>query len=202
MTEHIAELARVVDGRTLPAVGTWQFEAGNSSVGFTVKHMMISKVRGTFREFSGTIVVAEDPLGSTVSADLVAASIDTGMAYRDKDLKSADFLDVEQYPHLAFRSTAIRADGGDWIVTGDLSIAATTKPVELRLEFHGAAVDPWGNAKAVFTARTEIVREDWGLTYNKAIEGGGVLIGSNIKIEIEIQAKPLKLGAATGDARG
>lgn len=185
-----ADLTRTVDGRLVPAVGNWRFEAGNSSIEFTVKHMMISRVRGFFRVFSGVIEVAENPLESRVSADIDAASIDTGLAFRDRDLKSADFLDVERHPQLLFRSTAVRADGDDWAVTGDLTIAATTRPVDLAMEFQGAAVDPWGNAKAVFSASTQIDREDWGLTYNKAIEGGGVLIGSTVKISMEIQAKP------------
>lgn len=202
MTEHALVLSRVVDGRQLPAVGTWQFEAGNSSVGFSVKHMMISKVRGNFRAFAGMIEVAENVLDSTVRAQIEAASIDTGMAYRDKDLRSSDFLDVERHPHLSFVSTAIRADGDAWVVSGDLSIAGRTQQVDLAMRFEGAAVDPWGNAKAVFNAHTEIVREDWGLTYNKAIEGGGVLIGSTIKIDIEIQAKPAQLAAQGGSARG
>lgn len=190
MTEHATRLIRVVDGATVPEVGTWLFEAGNSAVTFTVKHMMISKVRGSFREFSGRIEVAEDPAQSQVTAEIAAASIDTGMAYRDRDLKGPDFLDVERYPALRFTSTSVRADGDGWLVGGDLAIAAVSRPVELSVEFHGAAVDPWGNAKAVFAATTAIEREDWGLTYNKAIEGGGVLIGSTIRIEIEIQAKP------------
>ena len=190
MSEQTTSLTRVVNGRLVPAVGTWRFEAGNSSVGFVVKHMMISKVRGSFREFSGTIEVAEDPLASAVHAEIAAASIDTGMAYRDSDLKSADFLDVERHPTLVFDSTGVRAAGDDWVLSGELSIAGQTRPVEMTMEFGGAAVDPWGNTKGMFSASTEIVREEWGLTYNKAVEGGGVLIGSKLKIEIEIQAKP------------
>jgi polyisoprenoid-binding protein YceI len=190
MSPDVTTLTRSREGRTLPAVGRWSFEAGNSSIGFSVKHMMISKVRGSFREFTGTIDVAEDPLQSAVAVRIEAASIDTGMAYRDKDLTSADFLDVERHPELTFVSTAVRPDGADWTLLGELTIAGQTRTVSLAMQFHGAAVDPWGNAKAAFTARTQIAREEWGLTYNKAIEGGGVLIGSTIQIEIEIQAKP------------
>jgi polyisoprenoid-binding protein YceI len=183
-------LTRTVAGRLVPAPGRWSFEAGNSTIAFSVKHMMISKVRGTFREFAGSIQVADDPRESTVDASIAAASIDTGMAYRDNDLRSADFLDVEQHAHLEFRSTGIRPDGEDWVLAGELTIAGRTRAVELALQFGGVGTDPWGNTKAMFSASTEIVREDWGLTYNKAIEGGGVLIGSKVKIEIEIQAKP------------
>jgi polyisoprenoid-binding protein YceI len=189
VTTRAADLTRTVEGRLVPAIGRWAFEAGNSSVSFTVKHLMISKVRGAFREFHGTIDVAERPEASTVVAELVAASIDTGMAYRDRDLKSADFLDVERHPQLTYRSTGLTATADAWAVQGELTIAGVTKPVALALEFDGAAVDPWGNAKAVFTAAGEIVREEFGLVYNQAIEGGGVLIGSKVKIDFEIQAK-------------
>jgi polyisoprenoid-binding protein YceI len=173
----------------------WVFEGGNSEIAFSVKHMMISRVRGSFREFSGEVVVAERPEDSTARVSIVASTIDTGLAFRDRDLRSADFLDVEHHPDLEFVSTALVANGEDWRLTGDLTIAGRTRPVTLDVEFQGAAVDPWGHAKVVFSAATEIVREDWGLTYNKAIEGGGVLIGSRIKIEIEVQAKP---GVAPG----
>ena len=190
MTGSLESLTRVVDGRQLPATGTWVFEGGNSEIAFSVKHMMISRVRGSFREFSGEVVVADRPEDSTARVSIVANSIDTGMAYRDRDLRSPDFLDVENHPTLEFVATAIKPDGDDWALTGDLTIAGRTRPVTLAVEFQGAAVDPWGNSKIVFSASTEIVREDWELTYNKAIEGGGVLIGSTIKIEIEVQAKP------------
>lgn len=190
MSEMQTALTRVVDGRLVPAVGTWRFEAGNSSVGFSVKHLMISKVRGTFREFSGTIEVTPDPLSSTVRAEIAAASIDTGMPFRDRDLKGPDFLDVERYPSLTFESAEVRPDGDDWNLAGALTIAGRTRPVELKMAFAGAAVDPWGHPKGMFSASTEIVREEWGLTYNKAVEGGGVLIGSKLTIDIEIQAKP------------
>lgn len=190
MSPSLESLTRVVAGRQLPATGTWVFEGGNSEIAFSVKHMMISRVRGSFREFSGELVIADRPEDSSATVSIVAASIDTGMPYRDKDLRSPDFLDVENHPTLEFRATEVAPDGDDWTLTGDLTIAGRTRPVTLAVEFQGAAVDPWGNSKIVFSASTEIVREDWELTYNKAIEGGGVLIGSTVKIEIEIQAKP------------
>jgi polyisoprenoid-binding protein YceI len=196
VTAHADDLVRTVDGRLLPAVGEWAFEAGNSAVTFTVKHLMISKVRGSFREFSGHVHVGEKPEDSSVLAELAAASIDTGMAFRDRDLRGKDFLDAEQYPHLVYRSRSVAAAGKKWRVEGDLTIATVTRPVTLDMEFGGAAVDPWGHAKAVFTASTEIVREDFGLVYNQAIEGGGVLIGSRVKIDLEIQAKQVPADAA------
>lgn len=194
MDNETAPLSRTVAGRPFPAVGRWVFEGGNSSIAFWVKHMMISKVRGAFRDFSGEIVVAPDPADSKATARIAAASIDTGMPYRDKDLRGGDFLDVERHPEITFVSTGLTEAGEDWELRGELTIAGTTREVSLAVEFAGAAVDPWGNRKAVFSASTKLNREDWGLTYNKAIESGGVLIGSAVTIDIEIQAKP-----ATGE---
>ena len=190
MTTQSPELVRTVGGRLVPAPGTWLFESGNSAIAFTVKHLMISKVRGAFREFSGRIVVAENPEQSSVVAEIAAASIDTGLAFRDRDLRGPDFLDAERYPHLVYRSRTVQPVGGAWRIDGDLTIAAVTRSVPLEMQFGGVAVDPWGHAKAVFTATTELVREDFGLVYNQTIEGGGVLIGSKVSIELEIQAKP------------
>ncbi|MEO6511270.1 MAG: YceI family protein [Nocardioides sp.] len=190
MNASLESLTRVVGGQQFPAVGTWVFEAGNSEVAFSVKHMMISRVRGSFKEFTGELVVADRPEDSSARVTIAAASVDTGLAFRDRDLRSDYFLDVEHHPTLEFVSTSLAPDGDDWRLVGDLTIAGKTRPVTLVVEFQGAAVDPWGHSKVVFSARTEIDREDWGLTYNKAIEGGGVLVGSKIKIEIEVQAKP------------
>jgi len=184
-----ADAARTVDGLTVPPVGRWLFEAGNSEITFSVKHLVISKVRGSFKQFSGEIVVAQDFWSSTATASIRSDSIDTGLAARDKDLRGDDFLDAENHPTLDFRSAGLSAAGDGWILTGDLTIAGQTRPVRLAVEFAGVATDPWGNVKAVFSATTKLNREEFGLTYNKVIEGGGVLIGSDITIEIEIQAK-------------
>lgn len=192
MTSPSEDLTRVIDGRSVPGPRRWAFEAGNSEIAFSVKHLMISRVRGSFKEFSGLIEIADRPEDSTAKVSIVAASIDTGLEFRDRDMRGADFLDVEQYPTLEFTSTELKAADGDWELTGDLTIAGCTRPITLAVEFQGAATDPWGHHKAVFSAKTELVREDFGLTYNKAIEGGGVLIGSTIKVEIEVQAKPVE----------
>ncbi len=181
--------ARTVDGRSAPPVGRWLFEAGNSEITFSVRHLVISKVRGTFREFSGEIVVAEDFWASTATASLRAESIDTGLGPRDRDLRGPDFLDAEHHPTLEFRSTGLAPGKSGWELAGDLTIAGASRPVRLQVEFAGIAADPWGNIKAVFSASTRLDREEFGLTYNKVIEGGGVLIGSDVEIEIEIQAK-------------
>ncbi len=191
MTSQSDALTRVVEGRAVPVPRRWAFEAGNSEIAFSVKHMMISRVRGRFKDFSGTIEIADQPEESTAAVSIAAASIDTGLDFRDKDMRGPDFLDVERHPTLEFTSTDLKAAGDTWELTGDLTIAGRTRPITLDVEFQGAAIDPWGHQKAVFSAKTELVREDFGLTYNKAIEGGGVLIGSTIRIEIEIQAKPI-----------
>jgi polyisoprenoid-binding protein YceI len=149
---------------------------------------MVTKVRGAFESYTGTIDVAEPIEDSSVKVEIDAASITTGTADRDGHLRSGDFLDVENHPTLTFTSTAVRRDGGDFKVDGGLTIAGVTKPVTLDVEFDGEATDPWGNTKAGFTASTTINREDWGLTWNAALEGGGVLVSKEIKIEIETEA--------------
>lgn len=167
--------------------GRWVFEGGNSSVAFSVRHLMISRVRGGFRRFSGWIDVAADPERSVVHAEIETASVDTGMEARDKDLRGPDFLDVERHPLMVFDSTAVHPG---WKLEGNLTVAGVARPVVLTVEFRGAVTDNWGNHKAVFSATTTLDREEFGLTYNRTLETGGVLIGSQVEVEIEIQAKP------------
>jgi polyisoprenoid-binding protein YceI len=173
---------------TLPVTGTWTIDASHSEVGFSVRHLGISKTRGRFGAFSGDIVVAERPEDSRVTVEIDATSIDTKDAGRDEHLRSADFFDVEQFPTLTFVTTAVTADGDHWKVAGDLTIAGVTKPVVLATELSGLAADPWGNDRVAFTASTEINREDFGLTWNAALEAGGVLVGKTVKIDIEVEA--------------
>jgi polyisoprenoid-binding protein YceI len=168
--------------------GKWQIDTTHSSVSFSVRHLMISKVRGTFKDFSGTIVIDEDPLKSTVEARVGLASVDTGDEQRDAHLKTSDFFDIEQYPDMTFTTTGLRADGDDYLLDGELSIVGIAKPVTFELEFEGVSTDPWGNTKAGFSAKTEINRKDWGMNYNAALETGGVLIGEKAKIELDIEA--------------
>jgi polyisoprenoid-binding protein YceI len=150
---------------------------------------MISKVRGGFNGFSGAIQIADVPEESSVEVSIDAASISTNDEQRDGHLRSADFFDAERYPALSFRSTGVEAVKGDhWKVTGDLTIRETTKPVVLDVTFDGAQTDPWGGARLGFSANTEIDREDWGLTWNQALETGGVLVGKKIKIELGVEA--------------
>ncbi len=171
----------------LPA-GTWAIDLAHSEATFVVRHLMVSKVRGRFTKFAGTIVVGENPLESTVEATIEAASIDTADAGRDEHLRNGDFFDVAAYPTWTFRSTGVRADGGDFVLTGDLTIKGVTRSVELELEFNGTEKDPWGGTRAGFSAETEISRKDFGLEYNAVLESGGVVIGDKVKIGLEIEA--------------
>jgi polyisoprenoid-binding protein YceI len=180
---------RTVQGRELPDAGTWVIDSTHSTVQFIARHMMISKVRGRFREFSGTITMAEVPEASSVDVVIMAASIDTGDEDRDRHLRSAEFLDVERFPEIRYRSTTVQAEEeGRWAVTGELTIRDVTRPVTLGVEFCGAAVDPWSNTRAGFLATTEINREDFHITWNQALEAGGFLLGKGIRIELDIEA--------------
>ena len=167
--------------------GTWVMDPSHSEVGFSVRHMMISKVRGAFGVKSATIVAPETPLEVTVVAQVDATSLDTQDEGRDAHLRSGDFFDVEAYPTLNFVSTGVRVEGGDFLVDGDLTIRDITKPVTFELEFNGFGVDPWGNYKAGASAKTVINREDFGLTWNAALEAGGVLVGKDVTITLELQ---------------
>jgi polyisoprenoid-binding protein YceI len=183
--------------RALPPPGEWLIDPANTSVGFVARHMMISKVRGRFRQVAGTIKVAEVPEDSHADIVIEAGSIDTGLAMRDDHLKSPDFLDVANHPHLRFRSTKIEHhEETSFKLMGDLTIRGVTRPVTLDLNFLGAAKDPSGSCKVGFEARAEINREDFGLTWNQALETGGVLVGKQVVVEIEALAVVGKLAPA------
>ncbi|HYF45928.1 MAG TPA: YceI family protein, partial [Acidimicrobiales bacterium] len=161
----------------------------HSEVGFSVRHLGISKTRGRFGAFTGTLKIdAENPSNSSVEVEIDAASIDTKDAGRDEHLRSADFFDVEQFPTLTFRSTAVRGEGSDWVVEGDLTIRGVTRPVVLETELVGLQRDPWGNDRVGFAATTEVNREEFGLTWNAALETGGVLVGKTVKIHLDVEA--------------
>ncbi|KRE58617.1 YceI family protein [Phycicoccus sp. Soil748] len=166
----------------LPA-GTWNIDASHSELGFTARHLMVTKVRGKFNEFEGAAKVADDVTASQVTAVVQLGSVDTGSADRDAHLKSGDFFDVENNPTMSFTSTEVSED----TLKGDLTIKGVTKPVAFDLEFNGLATDPWGNQKAGFEATTEINRKDFGLEWNVALEGGGVLVSEKIKINLDVQ---------------
>ncbi|AVT30953.1 MULTISPECIES: YceI family protein [unclassified Plantactinospora] len=180
---------RTWEGLTIPTAGTYLLDQAHKRVGFVARHMMVSKVRGQFREAEATITVAENPLESAVTATIQAASIDTGADDRDNHLRSGDFLESEKYPTLEFRSTGVKSHSGNgFVLAGDLTIKDVTKQVDLEVEFEGAGRSPFGQDIFGFTATTEIDREDFGLTWNVALETGGVLVGKKIKIEIEGEA--------------
>lgn len=165
------------------SAGTWTVDPTHAEVGFLARHLMVAKVRGRFQEVSGTVEVGETLAETTVTATANAGSISTNQADRDAHLRSADFFDVETYPELTFVSTHVTADS----MTGQLTIKGVSRPVTFDLEFDGVQADPWGNTKAGFTATTSINRSDWGLTWNAAIEGGGVLVSDKIQITLEIE---------------
>ena len=167
--------------------GTWTVDPAHSSVGFVARHLMITKVRGHFTDFDGSVTITPDPLASSVVANVRLASVDTGSTDRDDHLRSPDFFDVENHPEMTLTSTAIRPDGDDYVLSADLSIAGTTHPVEFALTFDGVSTDPWNNTKAGFTAVADINRKDWDLTWNVALETGGVVVSEKIRIELDIQ---------------
>jgi len=188
MTESVAS-TRKFEGLDIPAAGTYELDPAHKRVGFVVRHLMVSKVRGQFAQASATITIGEDPLQSAVSASITTLSIETGQTDRDNHLRSGDFFEAEKYPTIEFRSTGIKSHAGaEFVLDGELTIKDVTKPVELVVEFEGATTSPYGQAVFGFSATTEIDREDWGLTYNMALESGGVMIGKKVKIEIEGEA--------------
>jgi polyisoprenoid-binding protein YceI len=178
-----------IDGLQLPEPGDWQLDPVHTSVEFVARHLMVSKVRGKFTDVSGTIHLAEDPAESWVEAKIDAASVETGDEQRDAHLRSPDFFDVERYPEITFRSTTIEGSSpSHFLVHGDLTAHGVTRPVALEVEYHGWTPSPLGDRRAGFSASTELNREDFCLTWNVALETGGVLVGKKIRLEFEIEA--------------
>jgi polyisoprenoid-binding protein YceI len=169
-------------------VGIWDFDPVHSDVSFSVRHMMVSKVKGRFGQFAGTITTAEDVTGSVVTATLDASSIDTRSEQRDGHIKSADFFEVEKYPEWTFTSTRIEPDGDDYTLHGDLTIKGITKPVVLHLEVGGFGPDVYGGTRAGFTATTTVNRRDFGVDFSAPMEAGGVMVGDKIEVTLEIEA--------------
>ncbi len=172
---------------------TWQIDPAHTAVEFAVKHMMFTTVRGRFKDVKGTIEVDEqNPDRSTVNVEIAAASIDTGVADRDAHLRSADFLDVEKFPTITFRSKrvegAMKKEGDRFKIAGDLVIHGKSMEVTLDTVYLGSGKDPWGNIKSGAEATAKIDRREWGLTWNQALETGGVLVANDIRIEIQLQA--------------
>jgi polyisoprenoid-binding protein YceI len=169
--------------------GTWEIDPTHTTIGFAARHAMVSTVRGHFSGFSGGATIdASAPDRSSAWLDLDPNTISTNNDMRDGHLRSADFFEVETYPTISFRSTAVKADGEQLILTGDLTIRGVTRSVDIVWEFGGVAVDPFGNTKAGFEGSATINRKDWGLTWNSALETGGVLVGDKIKLVLEVEA--------------
>ena len=171
-------------------VGTWDIDASHSTVGFSVRHMMVSKVRGSFTDFTATAELDfEDPTRSTVSVVIQAASIDTGQAQRDEHLRTNDFFDVPSFPTWTFTSTSVEATGDDaFVLHGDLTVKGTTRPVSIDLEHTGTATDAYGQLRAGFEGRATINRKDFGVAWNAPLEAGGVLVGERIVLELDVSA--------------
>jgi polyisoprenoid-binding protein YceI len=181
--------AREWQGTDVPAPGTYVLDPNHTIVGFVARHLMVTKVRGRFEEFEGSITVAEDPLASSAQASISTASLTTGSADRDGHVTSDDFLAVERFPTMRFASRSVSHVKADrFTVVGDLTVKDVTREVELDVTIDGVARDPWGGERLAVTASTEIDREDFGITWNVALESGGVLVSKKVRIEIEAQA--------------
>lgn len=184
----LASMTTSLDTHSNFIAGTWDIDAMHSTVSFTVKHLMISKVRGTFDGFSGTIVTSENPAENTANATIDMATINTNQADRDNHLRTNDFFKVDEFPTATFTSTSITIDGDDLTIDGDLTLRGVTKPVTLKGEFGGIATDGYGQTKAAASASTVINRTDFGVNYNAALETGGVLLGEDISLTFDLQA--------------
>jgi polyisoprenoid-binding protein YceI len=191
-----AALALVCSATTLPtiaattsSVAPYAIDPSHSNVEFIARHMVIQEVRGRFRKFAGTLTIANDAsIPTAVAVQIDAASVDTREEQRDDHLRSAAFFDAKNHPKLIFTSTAIAGSGSSFTITGDLSIRGVTKSVTIDAELERRDKDPWGNERLAYSAKTKVHRKDFGLTWNQALETGGVLVGDEIAIELEIQA--------------
>jgi polyisoprenoid-binding protein YceI len=179
---------RTYQGVSIPPAGTYQIDPAHTTVEFVARHML-SKVRGSFRDFSGTITVSDAPEDSGIEVEVDTASVTTGSEQRDQHLHSSDFFEVETHPKMTFTSTAFRPTGGtEFEVDGELTVKGATRPVTLKGEFLGWGKDAWGNDRLFAEAKTRVNREDWGLLWNMAVELTGVLVGKDVDLEIQVQA--------------
>lgn len=177
--------------RTEIEPGVYEIDPAHSSITATARHLVFTKVRGTFGDFSGTITIADPIEDSKVDAVIQATSIDTRQPQRDEHLRSPDFLDVENFPTLEFHTTKVEPNSSDgFSVHGDLTIRGVRRPVVIDATFLGPQIDPWGNRRIIFEGSTSITREDFGITWNQALETGGVLVSSKLDIDLEVQATP------------
>lgn len=191
MSDTTTTETRDFNGLEIPAPGVYAVDASHSELTFSVRHMMVSKVRGRFGDVEGTVTIAEDPLQSQVEVRIATASVDTGTPDRDGHLTSADFFDAETHPHITFRSTGISEVRGDtFALTGDLTVKDVARPVSFTVTYNGVGRNPWGQLVAGFEGQVEIDREDFGLTWNQTLETGGVLVGKVATIDIAVELAP------------
>ncbi len=187
-TTTTPSLTRTIDGTELPVAGLYAIDASHSAVEFVVRHLGLAKVRGRFSAFEGVIEIGERPEDSTVTVDVELASIDTREPNRDEHLRTNDFFDVPNHPTMSFKSTSVTGSATRWQVTGELTLKGVTKPVTLDVSFEGAGADPWGGNRIAFSATAEIDREQWGVSWNQALESGGFVVGKKVKLELEVEA--------------
>ena len=167
--------------------GVWKIDASHTTAEFIVRHLMVTKVRGRFTDVTGAVTIGEDALDSSVEVVIGTGSITTGDETRDNHLRTADFLEVEKHPVITFTSTGLVGTGSDYTVTGDLTIHGVTRPINMAVEFNGVTTDPWGGTRAGFSATSEINRRDYGVDLSMPMDGGGVVVGDKVKIEIEAE---------------
>jgi len=182
-----AAVTRVVDGVTLPVAGEWQIDPGHADVAFVGRHLMLTKVRGRFTDVRGAVHVAEDLGRSSVEVIIGMASVDSGYRVRDDHIRSADLFDVERYPEATFRSVSVDWSGTSGTVTGELTIHGVTRLVPLHVTYEGTATNPDGSRRSVFSAWTTVDREDFGITWNMALEAGGLLVSKEVRIEVDVE---------------
>jgi polyisoprenoid-binding protein YceI len=183
----IGDMTTNLASRSDYRVGTWKLDPSHSELSFWVRHLKISKVRGTFENFDVTVITPEDPSKISIEASIDVSSVDTGVEARDNHLRSSDFFLVEQHPHMLFRSTGIRVDGDDFTIDGELTLRGVTQPVTLTGEFGGVITDDYGRTKAGASASAKINRQDFGVSWNAALEAGGFTLGDDVTITIDLQ---------------
>jgi polyisoprenoid-binding protein YceI len=187
-TEAGPAVTRQIDGAELPATGRWQIDPGHTELAFIGRHFMLTKVRGRFTGLTGVIEVAEEPGDTTVDVTIDMTTVESGNEARDEHLRSADFFDVEHNPAATFSARASGWQGTRGALAGELTLHGITRPVTLQAEYLGYTADPWGDHRVVFTAAGTVNREDWGLTWNLPLDGGGLVVSKEIRIEIELEA--------------
>ena len=187
-TQAGPSVTRLVGSAELPAPGRWQIDPGHTELAFIGRHFMLTKVRGRFTGVSGVIEVAEQPGDTTVDVTIDMTSVESGNEARDEHLRSADFFDVEHYPAATFSARASGWQGTAGVLAGELTLRGVTRPVSLEAEYLGYTADPWGGHRIVFTAAGIVNREDWGLTWNLPLDGGGLVVSKEIRIEVEFEA--------------